>query len=270
VWRQFVFFCGLPYAFLFLGRLAWRWESPRFLLTRQKTSEALKVLGVMAKINGTSLPEGELAPIVITKPTSNGVASIISSGMVIKTMTVSVLFFFQTFSYYGLTTWLRNFATIRGIKNLDPIHAFLVIGLSELPGLALTTLLIEKAGRRVVLIMNFCGSALCSALLLFVETRGAFLAVSSASYFFIVGCWAAIYISTPELFPTTCRATAFAIAGAVGKLAGILSPHIFGYIWDNKLEPWIAVSTVSGGFLIAALTGIFLMVETSGRCLTDQ
>lgn len=227
------------------------------------------MLQQIAKTNGTVLPEGDLQPILA--PTSApGLASIYTAGMILPTITVSIMFFFQTFAYYGLTIWLRNFATQRGIPNFNPIHAFLIIGLSELPGLALTTLLIERAGRKVVLLINFIGSALCSAMLLRVNSPFAFLAVTCASYFFIVGCWAAIYISTPEMFPTTCRASAFAVAGGCGKLAGMASPHIFGYLFGIKAPFWAIVSCVSGGFLIAAITSAFLMVETTGKQLRDS
>lgn len=270
-WRVFVFCCGIPYALLFLGRLGWNWESPRFLLTQGKTNEATLVLEQIAKKNGRTLPEGSLQPLL--NPTSTartGLASISRAGMVGPAITVSLLFFFQTFSYYGTTIWLRNFAAAKGIPNLDPVIAFLLIGLSELPGLALTTILIERAGRRAVVLMNFSGAALCSFLLLAVEGRTGFLTVYCACYFFIVGCWASIYVTAPELFPTTCRASAFALAGACGKVAGIISPHVFGYIFDAKLPFWQIVVVVSSGFLLAALTSALLLVETSGQRLRDR
>lgn len=239
-------------------------------MARGRTAEATEVLRQIAKQNGTVLPEGELEPLQNISTAAPGLASIASAGMILPTITVSILFFFQTFSYYGLTIWLRSFAVQRGIPNFNPMTAFLVIGLSELPGLALTTLLIERAGRRPVLLINFVGSALCSAMLLLVTTQTGFLAVTCASYFFIVGCWAAIYVSTPEVFPTTCRASAFAVAGAFGKLAGMTSPHLFGHLFDIKAPFGVIVACVSGGFLIAALTSALLMVETTGRRLRDN
>lgn len=227
----------------------------------------------MAEKNGRSLPEGSLEPFVNSNTKGanvSGFQSIIQSKKLGTALVVGLIFFCQTFSYYGLTIWLRFFATKRGIQNLDPIHAFLVIGISEIPGLALTTFFIERVGRKAAMIVNFIGSAACCSLLLFVRDRTGFLAVSSASYFFIVGCWASLYITTPELFPTTCRASAFSIAGAFGKSAGILSPTIFGWLLDHQYDANVLVGLVVSCFTIAALLSAFFIKETAGHRLTDR
>ena len=272
-WRWFLALCGLPYTVLFFGRmLLWPWESPRFLLTQGRHHEASNVLEAMAAKNNAFLPLGDLAPLntVILNPKQGGLTSIKSAGMIGATLTVSFLFFCQTFGYYGLTIWFRSFAALRNIQNLDPIPVFLLIGFSELPGLAMTTFLIERAGRRIVLMVNFIGSAICTFSLLLVETRKGFLSAFSGAYFFIVGCWATIYVSTPEMFPTTCRATSFSIAGAFGKLAGIVSPLLLGWLVDTNVGPSTMVGVVSGSFILAALTAALLMIETSGRQLVDN
>lgn len=269
-WRGYVFACGFPYAVLFVGRLFWRWESPRFLLAQQRPREAQQVLISMAIANGTSLPIGDLAPLLAGPAGSGAMRPTWTTRTLLSTLTVSAIFFFQTFAYYGLTIWMRNFAAMRNIPNLDLIHTFLIIGLSELPGLALTTLLLERIGRRTTLMINFVGAASCSALLLTARSQAGFLAVFSASYFFIVGCWAAIYISTPEMLPTTCRSTSFAIAGAFGKVGGMISPLVLGYMLEAQVNPTLIVATVSGGFFLAAITGALLMVETRGKNLADN
>lgn len=285
-WRWYLFACGAPYVTLLGGRCFWRWESPRFLLTRGKVTEARAVLGTMAHRNGRALPIGELefephpgndeeikaTDLKITSKATppSGWYNIKSTGMLLPTMTVCALFFFQTFAYYGLTIWFRSFAALHSLSTLDPLTILVLIGVVELPGLALTTLLIERAGRRIVLLTNFAGAALCTALLLAVTNSTGFLAVFSAAYFFIVGCWTAIYVATPEMFPTSCRATAFAIAGACGKMGGMLSPILFGLVWDSPwMSPWMVVAMVAGSFTIAALTAALLMIETKGRNLVD-
>lgn len=78
------------------------------------------------------------------------------------------------------------------------------------------------------------------------------------------------YISTPELFPTATRATSFAICTSFGKLGGLLSPMIFGYLWDSQVSSHVIVMTVSGCFLMAALTAMLLMSETTGTLLRDR
>lgn len=179
---------------LFLGRIFWRWESPRFLLARDRVYEADQVLQTISRWNGRQLPRGRLAAIPASAKNpinaKNPDKPRIFGGQIIS---AALLFFCQTFGYYGLTVWIRNLAIARGIGNLDPAITFVVIGVSELPGLALTTALIERAGRKVVLLVNFIGSASVSLALMWVTGRTAFLLVSSATYFFIVGSWAGMY-----------------------------------------------------------------------------
>lgn len=242
---------------------------------RGKTQKAKQVLQAMARMNGTSLPSGELQP--LTEPVECPMKKNIEKteatnqrSLLITTVIISCLFFCQTFSYYGLTLWLRYFPKMHGIPSLTPIHAFLVIGLSELPGLALTTLLLDRAGRRPLLVLTFTGSAFCCAFLPIATTAARLLAVYSSSYFFIVGSWAALYLVTPELIPTRWRTRVFGIAGAAGKLAGIVSPHLFGALWTWKIELKYIVALLTSGFTAAALISAFLLVETRNSRLLDR
>jgi MFS family permease len=270
-WRLFVLVGAVPYALLAIGRFFWRWESPRFLLTKGRTEEAQYILSCMASANGTSLPPGQLSPLLLSVNCDNKNAQIAveRTSTLIPTVTVSALFFCQTFSYYGLTIWFRAFTTLRGIEYFSLTTAYLIIGLSELPGLAFTTWALEKIGRRTTLMINFLGSAVCTALLITVHSKTSFFIVFGLTYFFIVGTWTSIYVATPEMLPTSCRATAFSIAGACGKLAGVLSPFVIGSMIDGRISPDYIVATIAGGFLLACLTGALLLVETRRRNLND-
>lgn len=244
----------------------WRYESPRLLLSKGKPQEAIKVLQKMASVNGKILP-----PIKCLSVNKPGFSTTSPDGFTTKTLTrlitVSLLFFGQTFGYYGLTIWFRSLATLRGIERLSPTLTFVAIGLAELPGLALTSYFIDRLGRKAVTFGNFCGSAISAALLLTVQTRSSFMLVSSLCYFFIVGSWASLYVSTPELFPTSIRTRAFAIAGGVGKLAGILSPMVFGRLLDSGADSTVLVMIISGSFAISALLAAGLSIETSNKSL---
>ena len=275
-WRNFVAAAAIPYAMLAIGRLFWRWESPRFLMTKGRREAAQYILSCMASKNGTQMPLGQLQlpPAANTNVPSFQVSSkqIESATQplsypVIPIVTVSALFFLQSFSYYALTFWFNSFSAM---KEVSLTHALLLIGFAELPGLAATTVSLEYIGRRTTLMVNFIGSALCTgALYLFGDIRSAFLALFGLSYFFIVGNWTSIYVTTPEMLPTSCRATAFSIAGACGKIAGMVSPLSIGWILDRGVHPSSVMALIAGCFLAACLMSGLLLVETHGINLLD-
>lgn len=266
-WRWFVLSCGIPNVLLFFGRLFWKWESPRFLGVNGKTEEALAVLNTMARWNG----KGEIKQNV-TFPSSSGGKSgkssssssswyspyvqVFSSRHLPENLKISLLFFCQTFAYYAWTTWLKNLASSRKIENFSQMTSFICIGLAELPGLFATTCLLGILGRRAVLFLNFLGSAIFTMILLFVNTSTMFFIISSAVYFFIVGTWTGLYVTTPEQFPTVIRASSMSVAGTFGKLGGFVSPMVFGALWDRKISlEWI-VAIISSCFILSALVSL--------------
>lgn len=271
-WRWCVAGAGVPYALLLIGRIFWKWESPRFLLTKGRISQAEAVLKTMATANGTYLPPGRLISLdsapVQKRSFLSAYKEIWTSGQTLSVFTMGILFFGQTFGYYGLTNWLNR---IIGMKRLDVglIFLFVIIGVSETIGLIVYKYLIETRGRRLVMITGFVGSAASCCCMQLVETRTPFLLLFALAYFFIIGGWTGLYVTTPELFPTSVRAVSFTIAHCCGKLAGFLSPMIFEYMWDNEWSPMWIMLTIAGSFAVASVTAGLLLIETAGRRLKD-
>jgi len=274
-WRWFVFASGAPNALLLVARLFWKWESPRFLLGRGDLQGAMRVLEAMSRGNNRPLPPGQLISLDSVgqpqhgRPWYSSYTDIWRAGLALPVATMSLLFFGQTFGYYGLMNWIRKLMVSRGVTDLHPCLLFVIIGAAELPGLLLTTIMIETKGRRLVFLLNFFGSAVASLSLIFVQGRSSFLAVSGLTFFFVVGSWAGLYVTTPELFPTTVRASAFTVAHCSGKLAGFLSPMIFGALWDRQVKPVFILMIVAGSFVMAAITASGLLIETAGKRLQD-
>ena len=179
----------------------------------------------------------------------------------------------HTFAYYGLTNWLGRLAASRGIPHLDICLALAINALAEMPGLLLTVILIESVGRRWVLTGNLVGIILtCISMILFVNTQMTFIICSACLYFFIVSVWASIYIYLPELFPTQLRSRAFAVCSTFAKVGGMISPIVFGWIWDRVKASGdfgdggvMVLSLVVGVYAIGVLSSVMLPVETAAR-----
>ncbi|MDN8836961.1 MFS transporter, partial [Staphylococcus aureus] len=81
----------------------------------------------------------------------------------------------------------------------------LLITLAQIPGYLLAATLVERIGRRRVLIGFLAISALSAYLLARAQSPGEILLYGSLLSFFNLGAWGAIYAYTPELFPTSLR-----------------------------------------------------------------
>jgi len=270
-WRWFVLICGIPNVLLFFGRLFWKWESPRFLGVNGKPNKAIEVLNTMAKWNG----KPEIRQIVIfpfTKQESpswySSYVQVFRSKHLMKTLRISMIFFCQAFAYYAWMNWLYKFSASRKIESLSPTLSFLCIGVSQLLGLAGNSFLLGRVGRRVILCLNLLGSAISTAVLLLVDTKPMFLIVSGAVYFFVVGSWTGLYVTTPEQFPTTIRASSMAVVNVFGRIGGIISPTVLGLLWSYKVNlEWI-VTLISGLFALAAIISL-TSKETKDSRLED-
>lgn len=90
--------------------------------------------------------------------------------------------------------------------------------------------LVERLGRRPVLVGFLCLSALFAYLLSRAGSPHEVLLYGSLLSFFNLGAWGAIYAYTPdpELFPTALRGSGAGLAAAVGRVGGILAPYATG------------------------------------------
>src|SRR5438445_13265416 len=86
--------------------------------------------------------------------------------------------------------------------------------------------------------------------------------------FFNLGAWGVVYSYTPELYPTSVRATGAGVAAAVGRLGGIIGPYL-----TPVLVPVIAINGTFALFMvllvITAGPGALLGEETRGRSLEE-
>jgi len=91
------------------------------------------------------------------------------------------------------------------------------------------------------------------------------LVLGSVSYVFISGCSAALYLYTPEIFPTGSRALGTGIGSACARVASALAPIIVGIILSRGV-----LANVFTMFAAVGLAGAFLalfLFETRGKQL---
>ncbi|KAI5075438.1 hypothetical protein GOP47_0009514 [Adiantum capillus-veneris] len=297
-WRHLCIVASIPsliYCFLILPFLK---ESPRWYLVQGRADDAMKVLASIAKWNGKFLPEDVTVAVEqddqdienlaqtaeklgsqdddfvnlectqMSQRASGTILDVLRSPSMCARMLIMIFVWLSVaLVYYGISLNVSNLGT-----NLY-LSVFLN-AVAEMPAFALTAILLEKFGRRYVLMATFLLGALCCMLGAFVpgQQDNSLLYFSSAiqdwglgassgsrmrlaygvvTIFGMAGAYNLLYIYTAELFPTVVRNAALGVASQAAQVGAIVSPMV---VVLGKLHPAIpfgifAIASVIGGLL---------------------
>lgn len=184
-----------------------------------------------------------------------------------QTLMLWILWFTVVFSYYGMFLWLPSVMVIKGF---DLVHSFsyvMIMTLAQLPGYFSAAWLIEKLGRKPVLISYLLGTAVFAFLFGNAVSVGALVTYGALLSFFNLGAWGVMYAYTPEQYPTIIRGTGTGMAASFGRIGGIIGPALVGYLISNQ----ITVGHIFTIFCVAIMLGVtavfFLGDETKGKVL---
>lgn len=242
-----------------------RWgmpESPLFLERQGRVEEAEEV--VRSFESSAGVPHEESRPLPAAGPRTPG--RLWSAPLRRRTLGIWLVWFCVNFSYYGAFIWLPSLLYAQGFDMVRSFGYTLVITLAQLPGYAVSAFLVERWGRRATLATFLLGSALAAVLFGGAGQVWQIIAAGCALSFFNLGAWGALYAVTPEIYPTTVRASGAGAAAGFGRIASILAPLSVPVIlgaWGNA-----ALFAVFGGaFVVGAAAAYLLLPEQAGDAL---
>ena len=171
------------------------------------------------------------------------------------------------FVSWPLTTWLPSmFRTVYQV----PVETALTYGLVTTSGAIVAgtltcSLLIDMVGRRRWFILAFSVAAAAMLAVWVVGAQPVLLVVALAAItmFFVSSLNLAIYVYTPEIYPTRLRAVGMGICSAWAKIAGMIAPTIIG--WWLGSQGMAAVFLLLGVFGVAGALGTLLFAEETRR-----
>ena len=176
-----------------------------------------------------------------------------------NTLMLWILWFTVVFSYYGMFLWLPSVMIGKGFALIKSFEYVLLMTLAQLPGYFTAAWLIERMGRKFVLVVYLLGTAASAWAFGNATTEGMLLLFGALLSFFNLGAWGALYAYSPENYPAPIRASGVGTAAAVGRVGGILGPLTIPYLgaqgWSTGAIFALFAVTIAIGAAAVALLG---------------
>lgn len=197
-----------------------------------------------------------------------------------RTIALWLVWFGVNFSYYGAFIWIPTLLHADGLTMVKSFEFTLIMTLAQLPGYAVAAWLIEHWGRRPTLVTFLGGSALAAvgfgmagAIAEAVAPGsegwqyGVSLALGCMLSFFNLGAWGALYAITPEVYPTTGRASGAGAATAFGRVAAMLAPIVVPWLAPTGLG---VLFTLFSAMFALAMVAAWFLPENKGKALEER
>lgn len=190
------------------------------------------------------------------------IQSLLSREFCRQTVMLWVVWFCVVFSYYGMFLWLPNVMMMKGFNMVKSFEYILIMTFAQLPGYFTVAWLIERVGRKWVLVTYLLGTLLSAYLFGVAESANQLLLYGALLSFFNLGAWGAMYAYTPEQYTTNIRATGAGMAASVGRIGGILGPLMVGLLVANAVSVNVIFGLFSLSLAIAIVAILLLGKET--------
>ncbi|CAF1249451.1 unnamed protein product [Rotaria sordida] len=262
-WRMLLLttsFLMLPYClfYLFLP------ESPRWLISKGRFSEAEKVLRTIAIENKQKFSHEAYEQFKATQNRDRhgtvphaGISSLFRFKI---TAFITLNLFFQWFAqnivYYGVSQ-------STGSWQVDPYLSFCISAAVELPAFMFIQLILDRVGRKIPYCSFAASFGIIAMLVLPVQTYMGAYKDAQRIIVFIINIllkfcgsltFLIIYILTTELLPTNTRTTGMGYSSMIGRLGAIMGTFCNDYltrIWSNfPIVLYGVISLIAAGLAI--------------------
>ncbi|XP_067900724.1 solute carrier family 22 member 2-like isoform X2 [Heterodontus francisci] len=261
-WRNLQLATSIP-SFLFLTYYWLIPESPRWMLSQKKNTEAMTVIQKMAKMNGKSLSKKiETVEECSEDLDSPSFVDLVRTPQIRKhTLILMFNWFASALVYQGL---VMRLGTMGGNIYLD----FFISGAVEIPAAILILLSIERIGRRLPFAAGGLLSGSSCLIAAFIPEHISWLATAIAfvGKLGITISFEMVVFVNAELYPTFIRNLGVSVCSSLCDVGGIAAP----FIVYRLAGIWMGLPLVVLGVIGLIAGGLVLLLpETKGLTLPD-
>ncbi|XP_076466252.1 organic cation transporter protein-like [Babylonia areolata] len=233
-------------------------ESPRWLSSRGREAEAVKILERIAKSNKTKLPPIEDASQLMKGEEQISLRyAVRSKELLIRVIIVLSNMFVIVVVYYGLTLNITNLSG-------DVFINFSINTLLEMVAYFLCLAMLDRLGRKPVftggMVLSGAACALSIVPVLLGLPSWTVVVLSMVGRFAICIAFATIYVYGAELFPTVVRASAMGVGVTFARIGGIVSPFMadVGVLVGGKYQDALPLVIMGSPALVVGLLSTWL------------
>uniref|UniRef100_A0A3B4X129 Solute carrier family 22 member 3 n=1 Tax=Seriola lalandi dorsalis TaxID=1841481 RepID=A0A3B4X129_SERLL len=261
-WRWLQVVITVPYI-IFLSYYWFIPESPRWLLSQNKKTQAVKITEDMAKENKRTLSKN-----IETLKDDNADSSTASFMDLIRTPKMRKHTFILSYNWFTSAVVYQGLIMRLGILGGDVYIDFLISGLVEFPAAFLILFTIERIGRR----LPFASANIVAGASCFIT---AFIPDSMFWFKTVVACIGrlgitmafemVVFVNT-ELYPTFVRNLGVSVCSTLCDVGGIVAP----FLLYRLAVIWLELPLIIFGSLAFLAGGLVLLLpETRGVPLPD-
>ena len=245
-------------------------ESPRYLLARGRTREAEAVVSALERdverAIGRPLPS--VPDVALSGMRSTNIANALrfvwSPRIATRTAVVGLIWFAQAFSF----NWIPTLLFRRDTTVTSSVEFAIIAYIALMLGYASAVWVNERIDRKRTIALCLTGGMLSALSLSQVTTSLGIMTAGAALLFFLNGTYGALYAYTPEVFPTSMRATGMGVSSACGRLGLVIAPR-FSRFLVRRLgfsDAFAGTTTVVG---LAAIVVLWFGLSTAGLSLEE-
>lgn len=261
-WRWFQVIISIPY-FVFLSYYWFVPESPRWLLSQNKTAKAVEITEGIAKENKMTLSKN-----IETLADDNADCTTASFMDLIRTPKMRKHTFILSFNWFTSAVVYQGLIMRLGILGGNVYIDFLISGLVEFPAAFLILFTIERVGRR----LPFATANIVAGMSCLIT---AFIPESMFWFKTVVACIGrlgitmtfemVVFVNT-ELYPTFVRNLGVSVCSTLCDIGGIIAP----FMLYRLAAIWLELPLIIFGFLAFVAGGLVLLLpETRGIPLPE-
>uniref|UniRef100_A0AAR2JDU2 Major facilitator superfamily (MFS) profile domain-containing protein n=1 Tax=Pygocentrus nattereri TaxID=42514 RepID=A0AAR2JDU2_PYGNA len=284
-WRWMIRLSVVP-GLILIGLFQLIPESARFQVSAGNVEGAVATLKWIAKMNGASLPEGELREPVTER---GNAVTLISPSFRRTSLLLWYSWFVASFSYYGsvlssselleknllCVTDADEKHSIKHIKegelcycipfNMADYQTLLISCLGEVALIPLNIGLLNTVGRKSSMIILLLLSAIFFMLVNICTTMFGFTVLLFLLRSLVSMNFNVVYIYTAEVYPTSVRSIGMGFCTSFSRIGGMIAPFIAQVLMSKSVL--LALCPFSVTCCLCAVGTILLPIETRGRAL---